>query len=145
MFKRGTPDNEEKLETLIGLSVKVEGDFESHGDVTIEGSLTGSIKTKGILTVGAHALINANIEAESVHVAGAIKGNVRAKNKITLEKTARIEGDIIATVVSIEEGSYFMGMCTMTRQEEPIKDRNKVELPDEVKEGAREVRLRVQS
>ncbi len=139
MFKRGTPEGEQQLETIIGHSVRVEGDFESHGDVTIEGNLTGSIKTKGILTIGNKAIIQANITAESVHISGIVKGNIHAKNKVTLEKSARVEGDIVATVIAIEEGSYFMGNCAMAQQEEPLlKER-------EVKETPHEVRVRVQS
>lgn len=121
MFKRGEISAEQKLETIIGPSVKVEGEFESNGDVTIEGSLSGSIKTKGNLIIGKLSVIHANVEAQNAYISGRVKGNIYIKDKIALEKTSYIEGDIAASIVSIQEGAHFTGNCSMAKQEELIK------------------------
>jgi cytoskeletal protein CcmA (bactofilin family) len=58
MFK-SDQENYKDAETVIGPSVKVEGNFSSDGDVVIEGQLTGTLKTTKNVRIGAGARIKA--------------------------------------------------------------------------------------
>ncbi len=115
-------ENFKEVETIIGPSVKVEGDFKADGNVIIEGQVVGSFKTKKNLRVGEGAKIKASVEAESAWVAGEITGNVLIKNHLELSAQAKIKGDINAQILTMETGAQVngnvkMGETTMEKSE----------------------------
>ena len=105
---------EGKVETVIGPSVKVEGDFKSDGDVLVQGIVNGSMKTKGNLKVEEGARIKANVEAANAAVDGEIAGNVTVKDSLKLGGSAKITGDIITKILSIEPGAVLHGHCSVS-------------------------------
>ncbi len=114
-------------ETVIGSSVEVEGNFVGQGDVIVEGSVKGSLKTKGNLKVGAGARIKAEVEAVNAFVAGEIKGNVKVKERLELTESAKIFGNVEAKVISVKPGAILNGKCQMVAEglaEEPVTELN---------------------
>lgn len=111
MFKEQASSHE--TETVIGPSVKVEGDFVTEGNIVIEGTVCGTVKTSQDLKIGAKSKVFANVSANNALVAGEIQGNVRIKEKLELMPTARIYGDIRAGSLVIASGSIFNGRCQM--------------------------------
>ena len=103
-----------QAETVIGPSVKVEGDFKSDGDVLVQGIVNGSMKTKGNLRVEEGARIKANVEAANASVAGEIAGNVAVKDSLKLSGSSKITGDIITKILSIEPGAVLHGHCSVS-------------------------------
>lgn len=114
-------------ETVIGATVKVEGDLVSDGDVKVEGLVTGKIKTSKNLYVGPMARIDADIEATNATIAGFIKGGVEVKEKLLVQETARIIGNISCSRLAIAEGAHFSGTCTMPE----VDDEHQEPLPEE--------------
>ncbi|MDZ7798943.1 MAG: polymer-forming cytoskeletal protein [Patescibacteria group bacterium] len=105
-------------ETVIGPSVKVEGNFDSQGDIIVEGHVSGTIKTAGNLRVGQNAKIKADVEASNVNNAGEIRGNVKSSEKLSLSSSARVIGNVETGVLSVEEGAVLNGKCKMIKKEE---------------------------
>ena len=58
------------IETIIGPSVKVEGDFKGEGDLIVEGILIGNLETKNNLKIGQNAIIQAEVRANNAFVSG---------------------------------------------------------------------------
>ena len=115
MFKQEV--NTKEVETIIGPSVKVEGNFAGEGNVIVEGILKGTLKTKQNLKVGSGAKISANIQAQNAIIAGEVKGNIKVGEKIELKSTAKIFGDIDCKTLAIENGALFQGKCSMVPEE----------------------------
>jgi len=111
MFKG---DSHSESDTIIGPSVKVEGDFSSQGNIHIEGSLNGTIETAAGLTVGEHAHLVANIKAQSAYIAGYLKGSLVVTERLELAPTSHIQGDVTAKVLVVTEGARLDGRCQMT-------------------------------
>jgi len=101
------------VETIIGPSVKVEGDFKGEGDLVIEGILLGSLETKNNLKIGQNAVVEADIKANNAFISGKVKGNINIKGKIEIAGTAIILGDIKAHIISIESGALIKGQLNM--------------------------------
>lgn len=120
------------IETIIGQTVKLEGDFVGEGDVIVEGIVNGNLKTGKFLRVGENAQINAEIEAGDAYIAGAINGNIKIKNKLEITSTAKIKGDIETSLISVEIGALINGKCQMNtgKVEEKIKPPKISEKPD---------------
>lgn len=94
---------------VLGPDVEIKGNLKFSGELTFEGKLDGEVQTDGVLTLGDSAVINGNINAQSVVVRGKITGNVSAKEKIEIKAKAELFGDIRATKLVIEEGVTYVG------------------------------------
>ena len=98
--------------TLIARGVRVEGEFNSQGDVVIEGEVSGNLSCSGALTVGVEAKIKADVKANDVIVGGIIEGNIIAARKLELKSGSRVTGDVTCEVIVIETGSSLNGKVT---------------------------------
>jgi cytoskeletal protein CcmA (bactofilin family) len=103
-------------ETVVGPSVKVEGDFNSHGDMRIEGEVSGSVRTSKNLAIGPGARVEANVQVENAEISGEVTGNVTANEKLELTESARVSGDIKAKTLVIAPGALFSGSCEMQKE-----------------------------
>lgn len=108
-----TSSSHDDIETVVGPSVHVEGDFSSEGNILVKGMVSGNVKTSRLLTVEPGAKITANVKASNAVISGEIKGNVRVLERLDLTETARISGDIFCKVLSVEAGALVVGKVTM--------------------------------
>ena len=118
MFGKNQPVVSSKnVETIIGPSVKVEGDFKGEGDLVIEGILVGNLNTKNNLKIGQGAVVEATVRANNAFIAGKVRGNVTIKGKLDITSSAVIIGDIKASILSIEAGAIIQGNVSMSATE----------------------------
>jgi cytoskeletal protein CcmA (bactofilin family) len=103
-------------ETIVGSSVKLKGTLKSDGDITVDGSVNGEIKTKGTVNIGPNANIIANIKAKNITVSGTVQGNISADERLNISETGRVYGDISANIISISPGALFTGKSNMAEQ-----------------------------
>ncbi len=106
-------DNMAAAETVVGPSVKIQGDLVSEGNIRIEGAVAGKVQTTQSVHVGEHAKIAADVMAGNGIIAGEIHGNVKVTESLILQPTARIAGDISCAILRVEEGAQFTGKCSM--------------------------------
>ncbi|MCB9803069.1 polymer-forming cytoskeletal protein [Candidatus Nomurabacteria bacterium] len=114
MFNKNQDINASKnIETIIGPSVKVQGDFKGEGDLIVEGILVGNLQTKNNLKIGQNAIVEAEVKANNAFISGKVKGNLTIKGKLEITSTAVILGDIKAQIISIESGALLKGKLDM--------------------------------
>lgn len=109
-------ENFTEAETIIGESVSVKGNFESDGNLIINGSLEGEIRTKGAVLVGEKSKINANISAQEMMIKGNVVGNLSVSGYLAIGENARILGDIECSQISIERGAEINGKVSIDGQ-----------------------------
>jgi cytoskeletal protein CcmA (bactofilin family) len=98
----------------IGPGLSLRGALLGAGDVRIEGKLEGDIAIEGVLTVGPNAHVQATVEADAVSVAGEIVGRVRARTLVEVHAGGRIDGDVTAPDVTIDQGGEVSGLVERT-------------------------------
>ena len=135
--KKQASPSPKNVETIIGPSVKVEGNFKGEGDLLIDGILVGSLNTKNNLKVGSGAIVEANIRANNAFISGKVKGNITVKGKLELSATATIKGDIKAEILSIESGALLEGNISMPIIEFNAKETGK-DLASKLKQTKKE-------
>lgn len=131
MFQKNTTTDREyggahEPETVIAASVKVEGDFQSQGNVLIEGVVEGSLKTERDLRVGERARISADVIAANATIAGEVRGNLTVNERLELEATARVFGDVRTKNLVVANGATINGRLVMGADvpaDEPRKGR----------------------
>jgi cytoskeletal protein CcmA (bactofilin family) len=136
MFKKESGlSNFNEAETIIGESVQVKGNFESNGNIVVNGILNGEIKTKGSILVGDKAKISANISAEEISVRGQITGNLKINGYIAIGSSAKIFGDIECSQISVEKGAEINGKVILNnlksnKKAEKTSEKNIEEIED---------------
>lgn len=94
---------------ILNSDVEIKGNIKFSGELALDGKLDGEIHTDGTLQLGDSAVINGNINAQSVVVRGKVHGNINAREKIEIKSKAELFGDIRASKLVIEEGVTYVG------------------------------------
>jgi len=105
------------MNTIIGKGTRVEGSMDVTQSIRIDGSFKGTLRASDTLIVGATGeLLEASINVKNAIIGGMVKGNVIATSKVTLESSSRLDGDLTAKLLVIEEGALFTGNCRSGEQ-----------------------------
>ena len=100
----------------LGASLHVKGEISGNEDLHVDGSVEGLIQLEDRkLTVGASAKLTADVVAREVVVYGAVKGNLRARDRIEIKKDGSVVGDLTTARIMIEDGAYFKGSIEIDR------------------------------
>ncbi len=101
------------ISAIIEEGCKFEGNLSFNGVARIAGVVNGSIFSNDTVIVSEGAIINADINANVIIIAGVVKGNVNASSRVEIIKPARFEGTITAPSLIVEEGVIFHGTTKM--------------------------------
>ena len=112
---------------LIGAGTVINGEVKSNGDIRIDGTVTGSVNSKGKVVVGSTGMVEGEIVCQNADVSGSIKGNTTVSELLTLKATANLTGDIITNKLAIEPGANFTGSCSMGGVVKDIKQGERTE------------------
>jgi cytoskeletal protein CcmA (bactofilin family) len=103
---------------VIGAKTRIKGELTGDENVTIEGYVEGSIRISKDLRIGTGGSVKATVKAQSVVVAGELIGDCTATQRVHIEATGRLTGNIRAPRVVIVEGASFRGNSDMSPQGE---------------------------
>jgi cytoskeletal protein CcmA (bactofilin family) len=107
---------------VLGRSVAVRGELSGNEDLLIEGQFDGTIDVQGrCLTVASGAQVKANVLARRAVIHGSLSGNVSAREKIEVRKTAHVHGDLVTAGVLIEDGASFKGRIEIVQERTPAE------------------------
>jgi cytoskeletal protein CcmA (bactofilin family) len=99
----------------IGKSISIKGDLTGNEDLVLEGKVEGKVDLpNNQLTVGANGSVKAEIEAKAVVVVGKVTGNIRGTDRIEIQATGIVEGDVSAPRLIVAEGAVLNGAIKMT-------------------------------
>ena len=102
----------ERLNRIVDGTV-IEGTFNSQSNIRVDGTVTGTINTKGRLVVGPKGSIEGDVICNNAEVEGVIEGKIKVNELLALRATAKILGDIHTGKLAIEPGATFTGTCSM--------------------------------
>lgn len=102
-----------RVDTIIGENAVIEGTLRSKDTIRIDGKLKGEGYFEGHLIIGEGGVVEGNVSADSMLVAGEVHGNVQVKNKLEIAQSGKIKGDIVTKLLYIAEGAVFEGKSTM--------------------------------
>jgi len=106
-------ENDGNSVNLIGAGTKIKGNIQSEGDIRIDGTLIGTITSKGKVVVGSTGTVEGEITCENADISGTVKVKISVSNILLLKPTAKLTGDIVTSKLAIESGATFSGSCSM--------------------------------
>lgn len=104
------PSDERRTSAWIGQGVIVEGKITSAQDLRIDGKVDGTIELGDHgLIIGASATVKADLVARTILISGAVIGNVTATERLDVQATASVEGDLSAPRLTLLDGALVKG------------------------------------
>jgi cytoskeletal protein CcmA (bactofilin family) len=111
---RSTAAFNARITATIGPTIKIKGDVTGDENLVIEGTVDGLVELAGHdLTIGQSGHVMANLVAKTVKIEGRVTGDVTGSEKVILSKSGRVEGNIVAPRVTLEDGAKFKGSIDM--------------------------------
>ena len=110
--------NDGKLDTVLAEDISFEGEASFTKELMIKGRYKGAINATGDLYVAEDAVVEAEIVAESVYVRGKVTGNITASDRVELQGSAEVVGDITAPKIVMDTGCRFDGVSRMKKKKE---------------------------
>lgn len=136
MARHGVPDPSSQI-NMIGEGTVLEGTLRARGDVRVSGRVVGRLEVAGKVIVAQEGSVEGELDAQSADIAGTIDGHIQTSERVVLKSTARIDGDIKAGRLVVEEGAVFAGQCIMEARPgarsvtaAPVENGNRV-IPEE--------------
>ena len=140
MFKKPQPVTPvattpaERVTSVLGPGINWQGNLRGSGGVRIEGTFEGEIALRGLVVVGETGRVTCeNLRANTVVVAGAVRGNVVAE-KLEIRSTGRVWGDVTVVAFATEEGAFLRGQVRMEEKVELGNEEEKERRPEESKQ-----------
>jgi cytoskeletal protein CcmA (bactofilin family) len=100
----------------IGKSITIKGELTGSEDLEIDGSVEGDVKLPDhVLKIGANGKVKASVVAKCVQVVGRVTGDVTATERVEVEASGIVEGDIRAPRLLVQEGAVINGAIEMTK------------------------------
>lgn len=99
---------------FLGSQTEFTGKLAFSGVVHLDGSFHGEIISRGTLVVGSESVVEAQIHSNVLKIAGEVRGDLTATEKIELYPPARVYGNIRTPSLIVEEGVIFEGTCSMS-------------------------------
>jgi cytoskeletal protein CcmA (bactofilin family) len=99
--------------SLLDSQLIVTGDIETSGSLRIDGRLMGSVRNADVVVIGVGAAMTGDVTAREVIVGGTLRGNVTATDRLELQPTAVVIGDVSTNVILVHEGGVLNGHMEM--------------------------------
>jgi len=99
--------------SVVAAGLIIEGEFTSDEPVLVEGTVRGTLTTGEAVSIGSDGIVEADLQALSVSVAGQLTGNVSATSRVDIQAGGRLIGDVKANRLTIADGASFRGNVDM--------------------------------
>ena len=108
-------NNSNSLGSIMSQDIEINGDINIAGDIIIYGKIYGNINSTGIINTAKGSIVDGHIKAKKIFISGDITGNLDIEDKVVIESSGTLNGNIKASIITIEEGANFDGMCNMLK------------------------------
>lgn len=88
--------NVNTVKMVIPEGVIIEGHLTGGSDTEISGRIEGNLSVEGRLYLGVEALVTGDVRAGSCLIEGLVEGNVECSEDLDLEKTGRLNADVLS-------------------------------------------------
>jgi len=101
-------------DSTIESKVNIDGNIYTESSLYIAAKLNGEIRSDSDIYVGVAGIINGNVFARNICIAGVVEGAVEASGVLKVLNTGKVYGDINVFRFIMSEGAVFEGKCSMS-------------------------------
>lgn len=104
------PNPSGRTASYLGPGLHIKGEISGNEDLKLDSKVEGLISIGGFrVIVGTNAQVTADIIAREAVISGEVSGDISARDRIEIQKSASVLGDLSTSRIIIEEGAYFKG------------------------------------
>jgi cytoskeletal protein CcmA (bactofilin family) len=113
MFKKSGSKPQNRIDSLIGTTTRIEGNVFFSGGLRVDGAVIGNVAAlpdqPGTLVVSEQARIEGAVQAAHVVVNGTINGPLHATETLELQAGSRVTGDVHYRSIEMQQGAVVEG------------------------------------
>jgi cytoskeletal protein CcmA (bactofilin family) len=122
---------------MVGEGISITGDVSANSNLKVEGRIEGrSVTSSQDVEVSESGVIKASITAKVIRIAGAVAGDISGSEKVVISKSGRVQGNIVAPRVQLDDGALFRGSIDMNPGEPAQAKKEAPAKPAEAKPSA---------
>lgn len=99
--------------TIIGAGTTITGDVVSSGDIRIDGTLVGNVKSKARVLIGQDGIVEGDVMGQNADITGKVTGSVKVQELLQLRGKSVVAGEIYTGKLEVEPTASFNGSCHM--------------------------------
>jgi cytoskeletal protein CcmA (bactofilin family) len=103
----------ETVISIIGPGMEVVGECQTDGTIRIEGTVQGTVRAGKAVVVGKDGMVEGDVFTQDAVISGRVRGTLIAESRLELQATCRIDGEVRARRMQLEEGAILNGMIQM--------------------------------
>ena len=104
------------LSGYVGNGTVLTGEATFKAMLRVDGHLSGNVTSdSGTLIVGNNGQVDADIKVAVATIHGTVNGDIVASQRLELGRAAKVNGNIQAPLLVIEQGAVFEGSCRMVQ------------------------------
>lgn len=104
----------EKFDTLLGSRCEMHGRIVAKDSLRLDGTVIGHIEAHSdmpiTVVIGESGVVQGDVSAHRIIVAGKVTGNIHALERIELQASALVQGDIKYGSLAVEHGARVLGL-----------------------------------
>jgi len=112
---RRTLDNIIRFTSSVGEGTSFNGSFSGGENIVVRGQVKGKSDVDGVVVVAETGKWVGELVADVVIVEGCVEGDIIAREKIEVQATAKINGNLFSPVIAIESGAVHVGHIDMKK------------------------------
>ena len=110
--------------SIVAKDMTIVGDLETEGLIRIEGRVRGTVRAGSQVLVGQGAQVEGDLHTKEAVVGGEVVGSIHASERVELQPTATVTGNIITPRIAIMEGGKVTGEVRIQDQPAEVGGRN---------------------
>src|SRR2546425_1999155 len=99
--------------SIIGTGMRVVGDITADGVVKIEGKVVGTVRAGRQVLVGKGGEVEGDVISREAIIGGEVRGSIRADERVEIQASCVVHGDIAAKRILVQEGGEINGVVRM--------------------------------
>jgi cytoskeletal protein CcmA (bactofilin family) len=99
---------------MIGRGISISGDVTADSNLRVEGVIEGrSVQSSHDVEIAESGRVVAGITAKVIKIAGEVTGDIAGSEKVMIARSGRVQGNVVAPRVQLEDGALFRGSIDM--------------------------------
>jgi cytoskeletal protein CcmA (bactofilin family) len=111
--KTGSASGGDAIISIIGPGMRIVGDVHTDGTVRVEGRIEGSVSAAKAVVVGRDGSVVGDLRTQDAIISGSVNGTLVSESRLEVQASARIDGEVRARRLQLEEGAVMNGTVSM--------------------------------
>ncbi len=95
--------------SIIAAGTKIDGDIDTDGVIRIEGRVEGTVRAGRQVLIGRQGEVRGDISTREAVVGGSVNGAINASERLEVQSTSTIVGNITTKAIAVVEGGKING------------------------------------